>query len=300
MAGLTSGVGGFVPGPVVVTEDVVSDLPLLWSDHTGHRDSVGFVEFFKIFYLGNTRLLMSTSPRGNARQFALDEDILSDTDHRDVILGDPLKNTMIFQTLRRVPLITSVPLIITAGLIVLDVFKLVMPMKETIIEATPLGPYIAPFTRNSRKRRSTGVAENSKGKNRLTSSLASLYRTVYRALEKEDWLDSIESAKSAFAENDDHDQIVKNNYKDGRIFVLEGGVAKNSPSSKMTVFKDSLSGFTDILLEMGSCIGNLLGCQLRQVFWGSPCQEPPVNYCLGLVGTAISNLVGVLLRIESD
>jgi len=304
MSGLTSGVGGFVPPPAVVTGDVISDLPLLWTDPTGYRDSVGFVEFFKIFYLGNTRLLMSTSPRGNARQFSLDDDIISNTEHRDVIVGDPLKNTMIFQTLRRVPLITSVPLIITGVLIVVDVFKLMMPIKETIIEATPLAPYIAPFTRNSRKKRSTGVTENSRSRNRLTNSLASLSRTVYWALEKEGWIDSLESDNSDLDEDDDHDQTVRESDQGRQGFVFVEGVATTlSLSSKMSVFKDSLSGFTDILLEMGSCIGKLVGCQFRQVFWGSPCQEPPyrlVNSCLGSVGTGISSLVGVLLRNESD
>ena len=122
---------------------------------------MGFVEFFKKFYLGKTRLLMSTSLRGSGgRQFALDEDIISDTKNHDAMLGDPLQNKMVLQTLRRVPLIASVPLIVTLGLIVVDVFKLIMPMKETIIEATPLAPIIAPFTCNSRKRRSTDVAVN--------------------------------------------------------------------------------------------------------------------------------------------
>lgn len=311
MAGITSGVGGFAPPPVVAigggdrrtSEDQAgagTDLPLLWTDHSAQRDSVGFLEFFQIFYLGNTRLMMSTSPRGSAgRQFALDEDIISDIKNRDEILGDALKNTMVLQTLRRVPLITSVPLIVTLVLIVVDVFKLMMPMKETIIEATPLAPIIAPFTVNSRKRRSTDVAENTKSRNRLTNTLASLSRTVYWALENKGWLDS---AKSASDENDEPDQIVRNSDQDRQGFVLEGGVAKQSHSSKMAVLKDSLSGFTDILIELGSCVGNLVGCQVRKVFWSSPCQEPDglVNTCSGLLGTGISNLVGVLLRSESD
>ena len=206
---------------------------------------------------------------------------------------------MVLKILRRVSLITSVPLIVTLRLIVVDVFKLIMPMKKTIIEATPLAPIIAPFTRNSRKRRSTDVAENTKSRNRLTNSLTSLSRTVYWALEKEGWVDS---AKSASDENDEPDQIVRNSDQDRQGFVLEGGVANQSPSSKMAVFKDSLGGFADFLLELGSCVGNLVGCQFRQVFWGSPWQEPYelVNSCLGLVGTGISNLVGVLLRNESD
>ena len=103
MAGITSGVGGFVDPapPAPLLGGGLSDLSLLSKDNTAIMDNFGFLQIFQVFFLGDFRLLsvclvwmMKSSP---------------DTRDEHTYLGDPVKNTMVMQVLRRLPLLTTIP-----------------------------------------------------------------------------------------------------------------------------------------------------------------------------------------------
>ena len=221
MAGVTSGLGGFV---TTTNEGLLPDFSLLWTDHSAHGDDFGFLSFFQMIYLGDARMLMSRSPRGSGTPFQLDEDIISNSQNQQALLGDPVKNTMFLQIFRSLPIISTIPLVVTMVLVVFDLFKLAMPIKKTIIEATPLAPYIAPFTGNSRKRRSIARAEQVKGRNRLTSTITSLTRTVYWALENKEM--ELEKQEGYFWGNQNQRRN-SSLYGDREGFLSEGSLAQN-------------------------------------------------------------------------
>jgi len=115
-------------------------------DSSNLLDGFGFLQFVQIFLLGDTRVLLSTVPRVSVDLLGQDGDIISDTRNSRVFLGDPVKNTMLLQSIRRFPIITSVPIIVTLVLLVVDVIKLINPMFHRVLAASPvLAPIMAPF-----------------------------------------------------------------------------------------------------------------------------------------------------------
>jgi len=119
---------------------------LMTGDSSSLLDGFGFLQFLQIFLLGDTRVLLSIVPRVSVGLFGQDDDILSDTRTSKSFLGDPVKNTMLLQSIRRFPVITAVPLIVTVILLVVDLASLLNPMVHRILFAIPsLSPIMAPF-----------------------------------------------------------------------------------------------------------------------------------------------------------
>ena len=48
-------------------------------------------------------------PKDAVGLFGLDDEILPDTRDEHAYIGDPVKNTMVMQVLRRLPLLTTIP-----------------------------------------------------------------------------------------------------------------------------------------------------------------------------------------------
>lgn len=119
---------------------------LMTGDSSSLLDGFGFLQFIQIFLLGDTRVLLSIVPRVSVGLFGQDDDIVSNTRTSKSFLGDPVKNTMLLQSIRRFPVITAVPLIVTVILLVVDVASLLNPMVHRILFAIPsLSPVMAPF-----------------------------------------------------------------------------------------------------------------------------------------------------------
>ena len=100
----------------------------------------------QIFLLGDTQLLLSVIPRAPVGLLGLEDDIINDARASRSYLGDPVKNTMLLQAVRRFPIITAIPLIVTVILLVVDIICLVNPMVLRVLFAIPaLSPIMAPF-----------------------------------------------------------------------------------------------------------------------------------------------------------
>jgi hypothetical protein len=69
--------------------------------------------------------------------FGQDDDILSNIRTSKSFLGDPVKNTMLLQSICRFPVITTVPLIVTVILLVVDVASLLNSMVHRILFTIP-------------------------------------------------------------------------------------------------------------------------------------------------------------------
>ena len=123
-----------------------SNFALVSGDSSGLLDGFGFLQFLQIFLLGDTQLLLSVIPRAPVGLLGLEDDIINDARASRSYLGDPVKNTMLLQAVRRFPIITAIPLIVTVILLVVDIISLVNPMVHRVLFAIPaLSPIMAPF-----------------------------------------------------------------------------------------------------------------------------------------------------------
>merc|ERR1712029_1050423 len=75
----------------------------------------GFVDFLQLFLLGDTSRLLAGSPRGEA----------------SFVGEDTVKTTMLLQAIRRMPILTAIPLSITIVLCVATIAKVVLPLIPT-------------------------------------------------------------------------------------------------------------------------------------------------------------------------
>jgi len=310
-----------------------TDFSLFMRDQSRILDNFGFLEFIQIFVLGDTHLLMSTSPRATVGLFGQDGDIIPDDSRSgNMFLGDPIKNTMMLQSIRRLPILTAVPVVLTVVLVVIDVFMLLNPMTHRIIATTPLAPLVAPFIGTgsaieaSRKKRSLDGVGQGKGRRRFSHSVASLTETVLWALEKKGWLEATDPA-GLYSEEDrpvgsvpgyqlggedepgwsTQGEQLRGNESDPTDQDRRGSAWKEGLpeypvpfDTKLEVLvRETVGSFADILPQMGACLGNLIGCHVRLVFWGNTCKPyGMVVTCAGLVGRSISHLLGVLGRQE--
>jgi len=350
MAGLTSGVGGFVdpapPAPSLPPH--LSDLSLLSKDNTAILDNFGFLQFLQIFFLGDYRLLMSFCPKAAAGLFGLDDEVLPDSRDEHTYLGDEVKNTMVMQVMRRLPILTTIPVVITIVLFVVDIIMLINPMSHRIMSATPLAPTIAPFIltledapvvaaqQKRRKRSIDGAAEHGKNSGRrLTHSLASVRQTLSLALGNQGWgeegelpagrdqgeqdgreeehvedderVGEMEEAGSVGKEEEaervgkeEEVERVGKEEEDDRVGKEELPEYNVAPYTKIEVLvRETIGSFADVLPQMGSCLGAMIGCHVRLAFWGNVCSPfGTIITCSGLVGRSISHLLAVLGRNE--
>ena len=98
---------------------------IIADDQTELLDSFGFLEFLQIFFFGDYYLLASFLPkitRGlDSLEFSNPIDQFVEEPGRALeVHGNPLKNTMLIQTLRYMPLILSAPTIFIFGMVFVD------------------------------------------------------------------------------------------------------------------------------------------------------------------------------------
>jgi hypothetical protein len=90
-------------------------------------------------------VLLSIVPIVSVGLFGQDDDILSNIRTSKSFFGDPVKNTMLLQSICRFPVITTVPLIVTV-MVVVDVASLLNSMVHRILFTIPsLSPIKTPF-----------------------------------------------------------------------------------------------------------------------------------------------------------
>jgi len=275
-------------------EDLLSssnNLPVFTEDRSNNFDGFGFMEFLKVFFLGDYRLIMSYMPSYNSFLDFPDEERETRTS-----VGDPIKNAMRIQTMRGMPILTAIPLVLTGCLLVMDIFLLIMPISHRILAQTFLGPYIEPYVANidqeggeigSRHRRSTSSKEGkSKSGDRILASIESVTSAFHKYSVKNGWL------KSNLEENG-----TLNEKRKGMNELPEYNVPAYVKFESIAF--ETIHSFSDILPQIGSCIGSVIGIFMRLGFWdsyGSP--FGPIITCSSVVGRSISHLLAVLGRNE--
>jgi hypothetical protein len=315
MAGVTSGVGGFVnpAPPAPLLGGGLSDLSLLSKDNTAIMDNFGFLQFVQVFFLGDYRLLMSFCPKAAVGLFGLDDEILPDSRDEHVYLGDPVKNTMVMQVMRRLPILTTIPVVLSIVLFLVDVIMLINPMSHRIMSATPLAPSIAPFIAGEeapaatagqhkrRKRSIDGAAEHGKNSGRrLSHSLASVRQTLSLALGTQGWGEEGELPTGGDQGEQDRGEEEYVGAESERVGKGELPEYNVPAYTKIEVLvRETIGSFADVLPQMGACLGAMIGCHVRLAFWGNVCSPfGTVITCSGLVGRSISHLLAVLGRNE--
>jgi len=94
-------------------------------DQTELLDSLGFLEFLQIFFLGDYYLLASFMPKITRGLISLEfsnpiDQFVEEPGRTSDVYGNPLKNTMLIQTLRYMPIVLSAPTIIIFGMVFVD------------------------------------------------------------------------------------------------------------------------------------------------------------------------------------
>lgn len=179
----------------------------------------GFQDFLHIFVLGDTSRLLASSPRGAA----------------SFVGEDPVKTTMLLQAIRRLPLLTTIPLAVTTVLFTFIVIKVLLPLLSPLLHGAE-----------------AGVVE------RVRREVA------------ESWVDHIvDYLEDALGEEGE----------DGR------GV------DKLVAMGERIARMVDVVVDMmpniGTCVGSLIGCHVRMRFVGTACLPFGVlTACSALLGTA--------------
>ena len=181
--------------------------------------SFGFKDFLHIFVLGDTSRLLASSPKGAA----------------SFVGEDPVKTTMLLQAIRRLPLLTTIPLAVTTVLFTVAVIKVLLPL-------------LAPMLHEAE----AGVVER-----------------VRREVE-ESWVDHI-------------------------VDYLEEGLGEEGEDGKgvdkLVALGERIVRVVDVVVDMmpniGTCAGSLIGCHVRLRFVGTACLPFGVlTACSALLGTA--------------
>ena len=98
---------------------------IIADDQTELLDSLGFLEFLQIFFLGDYYLLASFLPKITRGLDSLEfsnpiDQFVEEPGRASEVHGNPLKNTMLIQTLRYMPLVLSAPTIFIFGMVFVD------------------------------------------------------------------------------------------------------------------------------------------------------------------------------------
>jgi len=296
MAGVTSGLGGGVAGdddPRQVGGSL-SDLTLFSQDNSDLMDNFGFVQFFQIFFLGVFRLLLSFCPGTTFGLLSNDDSILPDTREERAFLGDPLKNTMLMTVMRRLPILTTIPVILSIVLFVIDMIMLINPMTHNrskgVTSLAPMPHSEHPKTPLPQEQEDIGERREVRTAREEGTSCWVQCRFGFQGKDEagaplEQWSDGLEH----YEEDEDEDM------RAGKETLQEYNVA---PYTKIEVLvRETIGSFADILPQLGACLGTIIGGHIR--FWGSP-NFPfgTMVTCAGLVGRSISHLLAVLGRNE--
>ena len=173
---------------------------------------------------------------------------------------------MLFQAIRRMPIITAIPISITIVLFVATLAKAVLPLLV-----------VASQNHSKRKTREAVDFEEHVGKTWVDQ----LAHHVDNMLE--------ELQVQAMPEHDEKEEKYEEAHKSGRSNAIQGLVELGSVLNKL------LDGFVDIMPAVGGCVGSMIGCVVRLNFVGTACLPfAPLGSCAGLVGKTIKNVLGSL------
>jgi hypothetical protein len=212
----------------------------------GDSDNYNFLDFLQIFLLGDT------TPISNLLESHASSDL------------DPVKARMLQHTLRRMPLLTAVPLVLTSVLVISSLAKLVLPLLGTV----------------ARSKRSKGRKKRSDDGLEVEDVLTDLGLKLFSGIEQLD-------LNPTGQEGERHQE------------GTASGLTKIASSS--SVWKPVLENVADLLPILGACVGNVIGCHVRMSYWHTWCKPfGAIISCGNLLGTAIKNSVADVADVGSS
>jgi len=209
----------------------------------------GFSDFLQLFLLGDTSRLLAASPRGEA----------------SFVGEDTVKTTMLLQAIRRLPILTAIPLSLTIVLFVATFAKAFVPLVSHLL------PHSKPPHPKKEERIRREIVE----------------------LDEESWLLQLTDHVDTVLENLQQEvPVYEEGGEDGEPLKSEQSAGVQDLVELGDTLNRLLDASVNAMPAFGSCVGAMIGCAVRLNFIGTACLPfAPTGACAGLLGTTIKRVL---------
>jgi len=230
-----------------------------------------FSDFLHIFILGDYELLLD--------MVSADIDDAENYNNNAIYHQDPVKNLMLSHTLRRFPFVATIPVIFSVTLFAIAISKLLTPFVKRMVASLDMGQlaHLYPPVGGNNTRRRRDVEEIMDVDKNLEEAVNILAEKVYKA---------IHELTEIFSDGQNLGALESLNGMDGKLarFVWKTRKLWNKFKEFSSKWKDSLPG-------IGKCVGWVIGCNVRFIWWQSLCKPFGLVNCLGVFGDSLKKFL---------
>ena len=250
----------------------MAESTFIFSSETVGLPELSFSDFLHIFLLGDTVRLLSMTPRGLS----------------NLAGQDPLKSTLLLQSLRRLPLLTAIPLTVTIMLLVVTIIKVWAPLLQPLLQDPHQEEELHQDTMGDIYQHLVDKLKHQQPKELLRQLLQVDYEDV--SINGFKAKDNI-SKKVGGAKDEGEGVFVKRRGKRNAESGSNQKVGKDVASGK----KDALDSLLSLLPSVGGCVGALVGCHARLTFLDTTCLPFSIlGSCTKLLGVSLKGVLGKL------
>jgi len=248
-----------------------------------------FYKFIKIFLFGDIFALMSTSPfaASNSPTEHLEPEFAFDNMLREDFFGDPVKQAMFVQSLRRWPYMTAIPVIFTFSIFIGSLLKLIIPFIRrftSLLDSLMVENKLA-GAHSTRKKRDIVALERIK---LIPSEMTEACTALAAAVEAVEYLAlSTAHDEDAFRWNIERHSVLYNNVtKPAATANMHTGVK----IGKMAV--GWIAQWQKLKSRFHKCLDQIVSCHLRPSRKGvTECQhDSSKSACVTLLGAFLASL----------